>query len=53
MTPTSYNYIGVDTPANIENTINEAYASDPNLAGNVTGIGYGWQKYEIRGGGCL
>ncbi len=53
VTPTSYNYIGVDTPANIENTINEAYASDPNLAGNVTGIGYGWQKYEIPSSGDI
>lgn len=53
VTPTSYYYVGVDTPANIVNTINSAYASDPNLAGKVTGIGYGWQKYIIPSSGKI
>lgn len=50
-TSTSYYYIGVDSPSNIVATINNAYASDPNLAGEVTGIGYGWQKYTIPSSG--
>lgn len=51
VTPTSYSYIGVDTAANIVAAINNAYADDSNLAGKVTGIGYGWQKYEIPSSG--
>ena len=51
VTPTSYGYVFVDTPANIVNTVNAAYASDPLLAGKVTGIGYGWQKYVIPSSG--
>lgn len=50
-TPTTYNYIGVDAPANIVTTINAAYADDPNLSGKVTGIGYGWQQFEIPSSG--
>ena len=52
-TPTSYGYICVDTPANIVATINAAYASDPDLAGLVEGIGYGWQKYVIQKSGAV
>lgn len=37
----------VETPSNIVDYINSCYASDPNLAGKVTGIGYGWQKYIV------
>lgn len=51
VTPTSYYYLGIDVPANIVATVNAAYASDPNLSGKVTGIGYGWQKYEIPSSG--
>lgn len=47
VTPSSYHYIGVESPSNIVNYINNSYASDSELAGKVTGIGYGWQKYII------
>lgn len=53
ITPTSYYYIGVDTPANIVKTINDAYADDPILAGKVTGIGYGWQQYTVPSSGNI
>lgn len=43
----------VETPANIVNHINNAYSSDPNLAGKVTGIGYGWQKYVVPSSGKI
>lgn len=52
-TPTSCYYLGIDTPANIVNTVNAAYANDPNLAGKVTGIGYGWQKYIVPSSGKI
>lgn len=51
VTPSSYGYISVQTPANIVNHINSCYANDVNLAGKVTGIGYGWQKYIIPSSG--
>lgn len=51
VTPSSYGYIIVQTPANIANHINNCYANDTNLAGKVTGIGYGWQKYEVPSSG--
>jgi hypothetical protein len=50
-TPSSYGYISVQTPANIVNHINSCYANDVNLAGKVTGIGYGWQKYVVPSSG--
>lgn len=53
ISPTSYGYISVNTPSNIVNWINSQYASDFNLAGKVTGIGYGWQKYEIPSSGKI
>lgn len=53
VTPTSYNYIGVESPTNIVNHINSCYASDPNLAGKVTGIGYGWQQYTVPSAGKI
>lgn len=51
VTPSSYGYISVQTPANIVNHINSCYANDVNLAGKVTGIGYGWQKYIVPSSG--
>lgn len=51
VTPTGYYYIGVDTPANISNTIATAYMNDKNLTGKVVGIGYGWQQYTIPASG--
>lgn len=51
VTPSSYYYIGVESPSNIVKHIDSCYADDPNLAGKVTGIGYGWQKYEIPSSG--
>lgn len=53
VTPSSYYYIGVESPSNIVNHIDSCYADDPNLAGKVTGIGYGWQKYEIPSSGNI
>lgn len=53
VTPTSYYYIGVNTPANIVAHINNAYATDPDLAGKVTGIGYGWQQFTIPSSGDI
>lgn len=53
ITPTSYYYIGVDSPSNIVKTVNAAYVDDPLLAGKVTGIGYGWQKYEVPSSGNI
>lgn len=53
VTPTSYYTLGVQTPANIVNHINSQYASDPNLAGKVTGIGYGWQKFVLPTSGTV
>lgn len=50
-TPSSYGYISVQTPADIVNHINSCYANDVNLAGRVTGIGYGWQKYIMPSSG--
>lgn len=47
-TPTDYWHIAVNTPANIVDYINNFYATDPNLAGKVTGIGYGWQQYTVE-----
>lgn len=43
----------VETPANIVSYINSCYASDPNLSGKVTGIGYGWQKYVVPSSGKI
>lgn len=52
ITPTSYYYIGMATNAtNTQARINATYATDPNLSGKVTGIGYGWQKFIIPNGG--
>ena len=51
ITPTNYYYIGVESPSNIVNHINASYATDPDLAGKVTGIGYGWQQYEVPSSG--
>lgn len=53
VTPSSYGYISVQTPANIANYINSCYANDANLAGKVTGIGYGWQKYIVPSSGKI
>lgn len=53
LTPSSYGFINVNTPANIVNYINSSYASDPNLAGKVEGIGYGWQKYTVSSPGKI
>ena len=50
-TPTSYYYIGVQAAASIASHINAQYATDPDLAGKVTGIGYGWQQYTIPSSG--
>lgn len=52
-TPTSYGINSVQSPANIVNHINSCYASDPNLAGKVTGIGFGWQQYVIPSSGNI
>lgn len=43
----------VETPSNIVSYINSCYASDPNLVGKVTGIGYGWQKYIVPSSGKI
>lgn len=43
----------VDRPSNIVNYINSCYASDPELAGKVIGIGYGWQKYVVPSSGKI
>lgn len=51
VTPTSYGYINIETPANIVNYINSFYQTDTNLSGKVTGIGYGWQQYKISSPG--
>lgn len=53
VTPSSYGFISIQSPANIVNHINAQYASDSNLAGKVTGIGYGWQKYEVPSAGKI
>lgn len=52
-TPSDYWHIAVQTPANIVNYINNFYATDPNLAGKVTGIGYGWQQYTVETTGII
>lgn len=49
-TPTSYEYIAI---ANAATKIPAYYANDSELAGKVTGIGYGWQKYIIPSSGKL
>ena len=47
ITPTNYYYIGVESPSNIVNHINASYATDPDLAGKVTGIGGNNMKYRL------
>lgn len=53
LTPTSYGFVSIQNPSNIINYINSQYASDSNLAGQVTGIGYGWQKYIVPSSGKI
>lgn len=53
VTPSSYYYIGIAAPANVNTQIQSCYASDPLLAGKVTGIGYGWQKYVVPSNGKI
>lgn len=53
VTPSGYNYIGVDSPTTIATHINNEYASDPNLSGKIEGIGYGWQKFVIPTSGKI
>lgn len=53
VTPTSYWYIGIAAPANVQARLDATYVTDENLAGKVTGIGYGWQRYEIPSGGKI
>lgn len=48
---TNKRYTFVETPANIVDYINDFYATDANLSGKVTGIGYGWQQYEVESSG--
>lgn len=48
VTPTTYGYIG--TPASYINTF---YNNDANLSGKVTGIGNGWQKFELESSGTV
>ena len=52
-TPSNVYYIGVNSPSNIETYITECYKDDKNLAGKVTGIGYGWQQYTVPQTGKL
>lgn len=52
-TPSSYGICSVQSPANIVSHIASCYANDPNLAGKVTGIGYGWQQYTIPSSGNI
>lgn len=49
--PTSYWYIGMAAPANVQARIDATYKDDPNLSGKVVGIGYGWQQYTLPSGG--
>lgn len=49
-TPSTYHYIGIAAPANIQNQINENYLGTT-LDGKVTGIGYGWQQYIVPSSG--
>ena len=49
--PSSYNYIAVDTPDNINSYIASCYNTDQYLSGKVEGIGYGWQKYTVEADG--
>lgn len=51
VTPSSYSFIGIAAPANINTQIQNSYLSDPDLAGKVTGLGYGWQKFVIPSNG--
>lgn len=49
---TSYNYIGIgNNTTNTNNAVIKTYSSDPLLAGNVEGFGYGWQKFIIPASG--
>lgn len=48
---TNKRYTFVETPANIVDYINDFYATDTNLSGEVTGIGYGWQQYTVESSG--
>lgn len=48
---TNKRYTFVETPAKIVDYINDFYATDTNLSGKVTGIGYGWQQYTIESSG--
>lgn len=50
-TPSDYWHIAVETPANIVDYINNFYSTNANLAGKVTGIGYGWQQYTVESSG--
>ena len=52
-TPSSYGFINIRPPADIVDHINSHYASDKNLAGKVTGIGYGWQQYIVPSSGKI
>lgn len=54
VTPTSYaiSAMAVNT-ADVQSRINAVYGTDPNLAGKVVGIGYGWQKYILPSGGKI
>lgn len=51
--PTNYGFISVQTPANIVNYISSQYDTDSDLAGKVTGIGYGWQQYTVPSSGKI
>lgn len=54
VTPTSYWYLGIGTnQANTQAQINATYADDPNLNGQVVGIGYGWQQYTLPSSGKI
>lgn len=53
VTPTGYGFVFVQTPANLQAQLDAYYNSDPNLAGKVIGIGYGWQQYTLEQSGIV
>lgn len=53
ITPNSYGFTHVKAPNQIVQHINNSYASDAQLSGKVTGIGYGWQQYTVPSSGKI
>lgn len=52
VTPTSYYYIGVAAPASLQTRLDTVYTGTE-LQGQVTGIGYGWQKFIVPSAGKI